>query len=184
MWRYNADGIDVVNSENVSIDNCFIRTFDDSICIKGTEKPDGWKIPISKENRDVKNIHVRNCIIWNDWGIAFKIGTETIADSITDYTVENCDIIHYVHCVFAIYSGNQALISDLKFKNIRIEDLIVENFRREDKDERYKSEGRGKLVYFCFINPYGMNVKVKIMKIVEVLMMFFSKIFLIRANRF
>lgn len=152
MWRYNADGIDIVNSDNVTIDNCFIRAFDDCICIKGSEKPDGWKVPPSEENRDVKNIYVSNCIIWNDWGVVFKIGTETIADSILNYTVENCDVLHYVHSCFAIYNGNQAFISKLRFQNIRIEDVLVENVIREDKEieEQYKPEGLGKLVFFNF----------------------------------
>ena len=35
FWRYNADGIDIVSSRNVTIRNCFVRAFDDNIVIKG-----------------------------------------------------------------------------------------------------------------------------------------------------
>ncbi len=35
LWRYNADGIDICNSENVHIQDCFVRAFDDNIVLKG-----------------------------------------------------------------------------------------------------------------------------------------------------
>ena len=36
-WRYNSDGIDMHNCEYVRIRDCFVRTYDDSICIRFTE---------------------------------------------------------------------------------------------------------------------------------------------------
>ncbi len=35
LWRYNADGIDVCNSQNVQVRDCFVRAFDDALVIKG-----------------------------------------------------------------------------------------------------------------------------------------------------
>ena len=80
-WRYNSDGIDMHNCTNVSIDNCFIRTFDDSICVKGFDcyyKGDVEK-EVQKAMRrngkvyDVfKNVLIKNCVIWNDWDVALK----------------------------------------------------------------------------------------------------------------
>jgi len=34
-WRYNSDGIDMHNCHRVRISDCFLRTYDDSICVKG-----------------------------------------------------------------------------------------------------------------------------------------------------
>ena len=53
-WRYNTDGIDIVNSENVRIENCFIRSFDDTISIKA----------IYEYPNPIQNIMVDNCVMW------------------------------------------------------------------------------------------------------------------------
>ena len=36
QWRYNTDGIDIVNSKGVVIRNSFVHSFDDTITIKGS----------------------------------------------------------------------------------------------------------------------------------------------------
>lgn len=36
-WRYNSDGINFISCHDCLVENSFIRTFDDSICLKGYE---------------------------------------------------------------------------------------------------------------------------------------------------
>ena len=57
MWRYNSDGIDLYNSSNCVIRNCFLRNFDDCVVIKGLS---GWG------HRNLENIITENCVIWCD----------------------------------------------------------------------------------------------------------------------
>jgi hypothetical protein len=130
FWRYNADGIDIVNSRHVTIDDCFVRSFDDSIVIKGLrgtgEKP-------------VKDVVVNNCVIWNDWGRAFEIGAETVAPEIIYIVFKNCDIIHTVHIAMDIQHGDRALVQDVVFENIRfeIEDNPLLPKYQSSRDEKY-----------------------------------------------
>ena len=64
LWRYNTDGIDICNSQDVTIRGCFIRSFDDSIVLKG----------VSHDDVPVRNVLAENCVIWNDWGRAWRSG--------------------------------------------------------------------------------------------------------------
>ena len=121
FWRYNADGIDVVNSHHVKVKNSFVRAFDDCIVLKG--------LNMGKEvQKNLHDIHVDNCVIWNDWGRAFEIGAETMADSIYRCSFRNSDIIHYVHFALDIQNGNRAHVFDVNYENIRIEDPIIDHY--------------------------------------------------------
>ncbi len=110
-WRYNSDGIDMMNSKNCTVRNCFIRTFDDSICIKG----------ISPSTMDCENILVENCVIWCDWGRALEIGAETYADHIHNITFRNCTILRTTNVALDIQNVDHGEIYDVTFENICVE---------------------------------------------------------------
>lgn len=147
-WRYNSDGIDMHNCEDVLIEDCFIRTFDDSICIKGfdcyyegdIEKVVREAMYRNGKSYDVfKNVRVRNCVIWNDWGRCLEIGAETRAEEMCNITFEDCDIIHVMHAVLDCQNVDYADVHDVTYRNINIEydDEIPAPLYQETNDMVY-----------------------------------------------
>ncbi len=129
-WRYNSDGIDMHNCINVDISNCFIRTYDDSICVKGfdcyyegdVEKAVHDAMYRNGKAYDVfKNVRVTNCVIWNDWGKCLEIGAETRAEEISDIAFDGCNIIHAMGPVLDCLNVDYADVHDVIYKNINIE---------------------------------------------------------------
>jgi polygalacturonase len=121
LWRYNSDGIDVVNSTNVTIKNTFIRAFDDNIAIKGL------KSAYDAQHNIIKNIVVDNCVLWNDWGRPIELGLETVADTIKDITFRNCFVPHFTWIAIDIQNGDRGYVKDVRFENISIEDPILDS---------------------------------------------------------
>ena len=124
-WRYNSDGIDLINSQNCSIEDSFIRSFDDSIVLKGYSKW-GGRAGAKFTGDDlyaapVRNIQVRCCVIWNDWGRALEVGIETVASEMSDIIFKDCDIIHATHVAMDVQNGDRALCRNILFENIRVE---------------------------------------------------------------
>ena len=111
-WRYNTDGIDVVNSSNVFIRNSFIRAFDDAITLKGIAY---------YAQSPIENIFVENCILWCGWGRTLEIGLETVAEKYENIHFSNCDLIHNSAVALDIQSGDYAEISNVSYRDIRVE---------------------------------------------------------------
>jgi len=129
-WRYNSDGIDMHNCIDVLIENCFIRTFDDSICIKGFDcyyegdVEAAVKAAMYRNGKayDVfKNVLVTGCTIWNDWGKCLEIGAETRAEEIYNIVFENCDIIHSSGLALDCCNIDYADVHDLIYRDIYVD---------------------------------------------------------------
>jgi Glycosyl hydrolases family 28 len=117
LWRYNSDGIDICNSETVTVRDCFVRSYDDSLVVKGLK----WKENDSYHDRPARNIRFSGCVLWNDWGRALEIGAETSAPEVTGIVFEDCDVIHNTHIALDIQHGDRAAVRDIRFQDIRVE---------------------------------------------------------------
>ena len=121
-WEVNGDGIDIVASKNVNVSNCFLHCADDCIAIKATDYDSEYGC------NNCENINVKSSIFWNTKpGNAMEIGFETRCESIKNVSFVDCDVLHCMFegwqsgGVFTIHNGDRAVVSDILYKDIRIE---------------------------------------------------------------
>lgn len=115
---YSTDGLNITTSKNVTYRNCYFRTGDDCVSIKGgnLEKP---------SDNPVDNVLLENCTFWSDGNNAVAIGSETYTPYMRNITVRNCEIL-YVHDdtdnrgALAIICLHGTDISNILFENINI----------------------------------------------------------------
>lgn len=151
------DGIDIVSSRHVLVDDCFIRTKDDCIAIKA-----GVAYYTEFFNQvPTVDVQVINSVLWNaEWGNGLEIGFETRADSIKDIVFRNNDLIHVEggEGTFTIHNGDRALVENVLYEDIRVEDsrgLLVDFkilFSQYSKD---KERGHIKNITFMNISVEG-----------------------------
>ncbi len=143
-WRYNSDGIDMHNCANVNISNCFIRTFDDSLCVKGFDylmkEEDMLRNGIMHDT--FNNVTVSNCVIWCDWGRSLEIGAETRAREISNITFANCDLIHNSYAACDVQNVDYADVHNIVFENINVEydDRCYSLQLQETDEQKYDLE--------------------------------------------
>ncbi|MCX5662063.1 MAG: glycosyl hydrolase family 28 protein [Planctomycetota bacterium] len=133
--RGSGDGVDVCSSEDVSVDECFFRTHDDSMNVKGLTDlgypggKDGKQWSSDGVRKPARNIRFTRCVVWNDRAHALMMGPETRTTEICDVLWKDIDVIHAlsVHAM-AIFSGDAAEIHDIRYENIVVEDARVMEF--------------------------------------------------------
>ncbi len=108
----NDDGINPCNSQDVLITDCFIRSDDDCIALKGLAFESG--------NNNVERITVENCTLWCDRARIFLLGHESRAEYMRDVTLKNLDIVHFTMTAFLFEPGEE-----MRLENVRIEDIRV-----------------------------------------------------------
>lgn len=150
QWRYNTDGVDIVNSQNILLKNSFVHSFDDSVTIKGIDRY------IATNN---ENIVTENCVLWCDWGKACEIGLETACREYKNIVFKNCDIIRSAGYALDIANGDCAEVSNVIFENINVEynsfdDMMV---IQNDDEHQYSYDNSWKRMLICIKNDRFRN---------------------------
>ncbi len=117
-----SDGIDIMASDTVLIQNSFLRNSDDCIAIYGSR---------GEYRGGSQNIQVINSILWADVAHPINIGThgdhENEGDIISRLLFDSIDILEhhepqddYLGCM-AINAGDKNTVKKVTFQNIRVE---------------------------------------------------------------
>ena len=108
----NDDGINPCNSQDVRITDCFIRTDDDCVALKG--------LTFSAPNSNVEGIVVENCVLWCDRARIFLLGHESRAAFMRDITLRNLDIIHFTMTPFLFEPGEEMRLQEVTVEDVRL----------------------------------------------------------------
>ncbi|QNN23865.1 hypothetical protein HED60_16850 [Planctomycetales bacterium ZRK34] len=108
----NDDGINPCNSQDVLITDCFIRSDDDCVAMKG--------INFEQGNSNVERIVVENSVLWCDRARIFLLGHESRAEFMRDITLRNLDIIHYTMIPFLFEPGEEMRLQNVTIENVRL----------------------------------------------------------------
>lgn len=81
----NDDALDLVNTQDVVVRNCFFRSQDDSIAVKGC----------LADHRPCENIEIEDCQFWTDVANIYRIGYECTADVMRNIHSRRIDVLHY-----------------------------------------------------------------------------------------
>ena len=108
----NDDGINPCNSQDVLITDCFIRSDDDCVAMKGLD--------FEAANSNVERITVENSILWCDRARIFLLGHESRAEFMRQVTLRNLDIIHFSMTPFLLEPGEEMRLEELRVEDVRI----------------------------------------------------------------
>lgn len=112
--RPNGDGISIQSCQNYQIQNCFVRSWDDSLVVKNYDQ-------------NSADITFRNMQLWTDLAQSMEVGYETNKGkkenaSITNITFENITVLNNFHKpVISVHNGDDALLDNIVFRDIVVE---------------------------------------------------------------
>lgn len=126
----NDDALDLVNTQNATVRNCFFRTQDDSIAIKG----------LANMTRPCENILIEDCAFWTDVANIFRIGYECETAGMRNITARHIDVLHYsknyrdptqywANAIIWLQPNQKMMMEDCHFEDIRVrsngEDMLM-----------------------------------------------------------
>ena len=124
--RGNGDGISVQSCKDVTVTGGFVRTFDDSLVVKNTDRG------------NTENIVFDNVVVWTDLAQSMEVGFETNGKTMKDITFKNITVIHNYHkAAMSIHNCDDADITNVVYESITIEDARMLGDNRNDGLDDY-----------------------------------------------
>lgn len=116
--RPNGDGISLQSCNNFTVENTFVRSWDDSLVVK---------------NYDVNSADItfKDIQVWTDLAQSMEIGYETNKgnkenSTIKNITFEDITVLHNFHKpVLSIHNADNAAVSNITYKNIVVEEACM-----------------------------------------------------------
>lgn len=165
-----SDGVDIVGSRNVTVEDCMLRNNDDCIAVKAFEGGfcDGEGNILGGKTRSywdspVEHVLIENCIFMNETcGNGIEIGHELQIDEVKDIVFRNLDIVRAegFGAAISIHAGDRAVVKDVVF-----EDIYIENYSdflldiRVMKSRFNKDKNRGSIKDILLKNIYVNHTK-------------------------
>ncbi len=147
QWRYNTDGIDIVNCQRIAVKNCFVHSFDDTVTVKGIDRY------AFESNADIL---IENCVLWCDWGKTMEIGLETECADYHNVTFRSCHLLRAANTACDIQNGDCAYVQNITFENIsvEIEAFYTEAVYQSSEDQIYDKQDTVEIPFLLSIdNP-------------------------------
>lgn len=145
---HGTDGVDIVGSRKVLIENCIFRNGDDCIAVKSVRRKQYNSDDCDWEGVD--DVLVTNSSLQtNMGGQVFEIGHELMVGKITNIKFTNCDVLgaHGQSGVFGIHNSDHAVVSNVLYENIRVDhyynkliDIRIIESRWSDAESRGQVE--------------------------------------------
>lgn len=102
---WNNDGMDIIDSKNVSITNCFVNSADDGICLKSSSK-----------DSFVDSVYIANCRVRSS-ASAIKFGTAS-RGGFKNVVVEDIEVYDTFRSAIAIESVDGGILENVRVNNI------------------------------------------------------------------
>ena len=124
--RQNSDGISVQSCKDVTVKGGFVRTWDDSLVVKNTDRG------------NTENILFDGVNVWTDLAQSMEVGYETNGALMNNITFQNITVMHNFHkAAMSIHNCDDADITNVKYKNITIEDAQMLGDVRDDGENDF-----------------------------------------------
>lgn len=124
--RGNGDGISVQSCKDVKVTGGFVRTFDDSLVVKNTDRG------------NTENITFDNVVVWTDLAQSMEVGFETNGKTMKNITFKNITVLHNYHkAAMSIHNCDDADISNVVYESITIEDAKMLGDNQNDGLDDY-----------------------------------------------